>query len=132
MGSKEKVIARKHSLIAYTQQEIEGLEFIETGRFYKIEMDNWRYERGFTSWGVPIAFNLNDVRFQVVASDCDKYTEEKAPRGDRLDTTLVGNNLLKQNLRRVKKEDLPLLLGLPFVSSRLEKIMQGKTRVKLD
>ena len=134
MASKQKMIEQKLREIEQLKAHITVLETqIETGRLYRMTENRLCPEGTNSSWVIPIRFNNNDVCFEVVASELITYSEEKNGwRGRRQDLTTLSYHLLSERLVRVKKDELPLLLGLPFVSSRLEKIMHGTARVKLD
>lgn len=136
MASQKAMVRLKLNEIQKLKEHLEIISKIEVGRLYKIKEFQIRScggEKSFMSWGVPEGFNNGDMRFEIIASENGHYSKEKSSwRGTRQDTMNICYELLEERLERVKKNELPLLMGLPFVSPRLEEIMRGKARVKLD
>lgn len=131
--NKEAVIQEKLDLIKHTQQEIESINKIELGRLYLLR-ETYRYELGgelYETYGFFECYNTESIRFNVVASTSPQYKDSKSRRM-RGNINSYGYADLYKRLTRVQKSELPLLVGLPYVSVDLEKILKGKKKIKID
>jgi hypothetical protein len=134
--NKEALINEKLEMIRRLEKEISSIEKIELNRLYRIN-ENYR-EAGPKDSEILISetvgyfecFNRESVRFCVAASDNPIYCDKRWKH--RGNITSFGYAGLDDRLTRVKKDDLPLLIGLKFKSVEFEKILKKRKRVKVD
>jgi hypothetical protein len=129
--NKEAILAEKRAQISLLHSEMNSISQIELGRLYMIKELERYDERYYESYGFFECFNRDSVRFNVIASDFPKY-QDSAYRRMRGNINSYAYNGLFERLTRVKKDDLPLLVGLRYASVDLEKILKGKKRIKID
>jgi len=128
--NKEAVIQQKLDLINHTQQEIESINKIELGRLYMLK-ELYGKDELHDTYGFFECYNTESIRFNVVASTSPKY-DDSGSRRMRGNINSYGYAGLYERLTRVKKDDLPLLVGLLYASVDLEKILKGKKKIKID
>lgn len=128
MPSKSKVIEDKETLIAKLQKAIDGIKCLELNRLYKW---NWSGGDGKIFYGILETFNKESCRLRVIATDEKMFAPSTYTGRHRTNAYSMGYEFVN-SLDRVQRQELPLILGLPYKHSELDPIMSGKSRVKLD
>ena len=123
--NKEAILAEKRAQISIIHSEMNSINKIELGRLYRI------MEYSKESYGFFECFNRDSARFNVIASDCENYRDTTYGRM-RGNINSYGYTGLFERLTRIKRDDLPLLVGLRYRSVDFEKILKGKKRIKID
>jgi len=129
---KAAVIDIKKYDIETLKRELKTLEKLELGRMYKIPFPS--YESNNLLWGFIETFNTESFRFRVVASETESYYFSDDNRG-RYRNNIISLEYGMEgmwSIKRVKRSELMLLIGLKFTSSILGDIIKGKKRVKLE
>ena len=123
MSGKEAIIMEKKRAIELLQRELDGISKVELRRLYKTAEEDWDGSalkvRTFESWGYPETFNKESIRFCIVASDNPRYGRSNRWR-KRKNISAFNYDYLVDKLTRAKKDDIPLLIGLPYKFPELE------------
>jgi hypothetical protein len=132
MSGIATAIKNKREQIKSIQEDIAYLENLEIGRVYKF-MDGYGSLFNCHVWAVLETCNKKSMRVRVLATDWKKFEDIEEPKnrwGTR--TNILSLFYGGMKLTRAKKNDMALLMCLPFRSLELDEILKGRSRVKLD
>lgn len=113
MASKQQIIDELSQRAAYWQECLDIASELEQGRAYIISPSAW----GETV-GVLRAFNLESVRFEVIASH-SVYAQK-----------YHSHSTTTTTFKEFPRDELPTLVGFPHKGPLFKKILSGTTRVK--